>query len=267
MEEDTSHRSLQAITAIAIGILIIGAGCSSAGNEKPPQQSQNETSSSDQANAAPQKEDMPKAAVPFIACYRGEADLFSSTKDVSDIWVDQLRQQLNDGWIIDIWCRKTDASGASQYGLALRRSQGVTAAEIATSTFAIQQSGKKNGSLEVPDDEASQWSLIKLAYIPASRNRSNEIPLIISNSVAVKNEAKPVENISLIERMESESNAPGFLRADIRGGGHNGWFSARLSFEINTNKLVTDQYCRMYFDNEDGSFSPEDAKLECDPAN
>lgn len=265
MEDGTYRRSLHTVLVAAFGISLIGAGC--AGKTEPPQQQpQQETSPQVQANAAPAREELPKAAVPFIACFHGEADLFSSTANVSERWIDELREQLNSGWLIDVWCRETDSSGANLYGFALRRSQGVLMTDMASTTFSYSRDGGGKGSpITASEEEASAWSLVRLGYAAASRNRSNEIPLLLSETIAVKNEKSPVDALSFVRELNDAASAPRVIAADMHGGDSKGWFSVRVSYDPNTKMFTESGFCRTYFASEDGGFSPEDMKTECRP--
>lgn len=266
MEDDTSPRSLQTVAAAAIGLLLIGAGCF--GMTEPPQ-SQEQTKETQaesqvQANAAPLGGSEQKGAVPFVACFRGEADLFSSTGNVTEVWIDQLRSELNAGWLIDIWCREVDGLGASQYAIALRRSQGVISSDLTSAVFSLEEAGYRTGGMnEISESDVSAWSLVKLAYIGAGKNRQNEIPLITSNMIAVKNEGKPVDSISFVRDVVDVSSSPRFVAAEVHGGSERGWFTSRILFKPAIKQLEADAYCRTYFDSEDGSFSPIDMKTEC----
>lgn len=265
MEDDTSKRSLQTVVAVAIGLVLIGAGCF--GTTEPPQsqeQTQETQSASQvQANAAPLGGGGQKGAVPFVACYRGEADLFSSTADVVEVWIDQLREQLNEGWLIDVWCREADERGISQYAIALRRSQGVTSSDLSSAVTLFENGGEKKEVKLDSETELGQWSLIKLAYVAAGRNRQNELPLLVSNMFAVKNELKPVDSVSFVRDPMDTAMAPRFVTAEMHGGTEKGWFTARVTFKPSSKQLETSSFCRTYFDSEDGSFSPIDMKTEC----
>lgn len=261
MEDGTYRCSLQTVFITALGILLIGAGC--AGKVEPPQQQ--EQKETVQAPAAvPLPQEVQKAPVPFVACYRGEADLFSSTSNVMDVWQDQIREQLNNGWLIDIWCKEQSESGAFKYAFAFRKSQGLSSNDLKAVKFTYQHSGRTDGGPKLEsENEAGDWSLVRLGYVSSERNRANEIPLLLSDVVAINNQHAPFDSIAFSRDLQDVDMAPRNVVAEMHGGDQKGWFSARFVYSANSKELKTETYCRTYFDSEDGGFSPQDMKSEC----
>jgi hypothetical protein len=262
MDDGTARRSLYAILVIAFGVVLIGAGCSEENevHEFGIRSLKTSTASVSEAQYEPAK-----TAVPFVACYRGESDLFLSTEKSSDVWIEQLREQMNGGWYIDLWCRETDTTGMQKYAIALRKTQGLTVNELSASVSSYQNSGhqEKAPKLEA-DAQTADWSLIKLGYVSSEKNRANEILLLLSEPVAVKNGGLPVDSISFMREMTDVVTAPRHVVAEMHGGNEQGSFMARIIFNSYTHAMRTDEYCRTYFNSKDGSFSPQDLKTTCE---
>lgn len=260
MEDGTYRRSLHTVLVTALGILLIGAGCTK--QTEPPQPSAQVPQNQVQAPAPKESQ---KAPVPFVACYRGEADLFASTANVSDIWQDQIRKQINDGWLIDIWCREQSENGGMKYAFAFRRSQGLTSSDIALAKINYQNSGQQNEAPKLESEiQASEWSLVQVGYVSSEQNRANEIPLLLSDIIAIKNGGTPVDSVSFSRDLTDVVSAPRNVFVEMHGGDQKGWFSVRSGYNANTKELKTETYCRTYFDSEDGGFSPQDMKSECE---
>lgn len=260
MEDGTYRCSLHTVFVTALGILLIGAGC--AGKVEPPQQQEEQEVAQVQASVP---QEVQKAPVPFVACYRGEADLFLSTSNVTDTWQDQIREQLNGGWLIDIWCKEQSESGAYKYAFAFRKSQGLTSSDLALAKFTYQNTGRTNGGIKIESEsEAAVWSTVKLGYVSSEKNRANDIPLILSDVVAIKNELAPFDSIAFSRDLLDVDTAPRNVVAEMHGGDQKGWFSVRFSYSVNAKELKTETYCRTYFDSEDGGFSPQDMKSGCE---
>src|SRR5512133_3769284 len=119
MEDGTARRTLFAVCIIAVGIVLIGAGRKK--EEVSTQQFTASSSEESQETPSIESTESTETTAPSGGCYHGESELFLSTGQVSDVWIDQLRTQINEGWFIDIWCRETNESGVSRYAFGRRQ--------------------------------------------------------------------------------------------------------------------------------------------------
>jgi hypothetical protein len=262
MEDGTARRSLFAVCIIAVGIVLIGAGCKK--EELPSQQIVTEVSEGSKESPVVEKAELMETTVPFVACYRGESDLFLSTGQVSDVWIEQLRAQINEGWFVDIWCRETNESGMSRYAFGLRKTQGLTLDELKMTSSTIQNSGYQDEAPTLESDsQLKDWSILRLGYVSSERNRANEMPFLFSDQIAIKNGGLPIDAIEFMRDVEGAVTSPRHVVAEVHGGENGSWFMARIRFNSNTKIVSTDAYCRTYFDSEDGEFSPDSMKTEC----
>jgi hypothetical protein len=262
MEDGTQSRSLHTVVATALGILLIGAGCT--GNAQPPQSSSPEAS---QATSSGALQEAVKKQIPFVACYHGEADLFNSVASVSDAWVASVREQLQDGWLIDTWCKEEDEAGASKYAFAFKKIQGVPAEDLASVVETYQKSGRQDGAPKPDSDTPSdQWGVVKLGYVSSERNRSNEIPLSLSKPVAMRVAETVFDSVGFQRNLMDAASAPRNVVAEMHGGVGMNRFAVRFRYNPSANDMQTESFCRSYFDTKDGSFSPEGLKTSCQPS-